>query len=352
MTVAEILNWSVALVPVLLMVVLFAWLDVFKLMQPRELIGPLIMGGIMAFVAWPVSGQMLDNLPMGYSFYSRVIAPWIEEALKTVPIVLLMMANRIGYKIDAIIFGFAIGAGFSVVENSFYLVRFPELSTPVWVVRGLGTAVMHGSTTAVLAAVAHELGERGLRSTGEKKGFNPLWFLPGYLVATLIHLTFNQFPDRPGLVMLATLVAAPIVLIGLLRFGESETHQWLVEESESHRRWLEEWRGGGFPADPSGQRIAELVARIGGAEADHIREYCMLKTELVLAAEVELMDRDRRLEDDERKQLRESFDRLARLQHEIGRIGFAALRRSLPFSRNDEWELAELEELVGPPDGN
>ena len=80
MSLAEILDWSVALVPVLVMVVLFAWLDVFKLMAPRELVGPLIMGGFVALVAWPVSGQMLDTLPMGYSFYSRLVAPWIEEA--------------------------------------------------------------------------------------------------------------------------------------------------------------------------------------------------------------------------------------------------------------------------------
>src|SRR4029453_4613870 len=314
MTLAEILHWSVAMVPVLLMVVLFAWLDVFKLMEPRELIGPLIMGGIMAFVAWPISGQMLDTLPMGYSFYSRIVAPWIEEALKALPIILLIMANRIGYKIDAIIFGFAIGAGFSVIENSFYLARSPELTTPVWMVRGLGTAVMHGSTTAVLAAVAHELGERGLRSTGEKKGFNPLWFLPGYIVATLIHLTFNQFPSRPGLVMLATLVAAPVVLIGLFRFGESETQQWLAEESESHRRWLEEWRTGGFPADASGQRIAALAERASKAESERIREYCMLKTELVLNAEEELLDRDRKLEEGEAERLKMGFARLEELQ--------------------------------------
>jgi protease PrsW len=352
MTYSEIVHWSVAMVPVLLMLVLFAWLDVFKLMMPRELVGPLIMGGIMAFVAWPISGQMLDNLPMGYSFYSRLVAPWIEEALKCLPIVLLIMANRIGYKIDAIIFGFAIGAGFSVVENSFYLVRYPDLTTPVWMVRGLGTAVMHGSTTAVLAAVAHELGERGLRSTGEKKGFNPLWFLPGYIVASMIHLTFNQFPDRPGLVMLATLVLAPIVLIGLFRFGEGETHQWLVEESESHRRWLEEWRSGGFPADASGQRIAALATRASKGEAERIREYCMLKTELVLAAEEEMLDRDRKLEPGQRERLQEGFDRLARLQQEIGRVGFRALRPLLPFSRNDEWELAELQELIGQPNGN
>jgi protease PrsW len=346
MNLAETLDWSVALVPVLLMVMLFAWLDVFKLMRPRELIGPLIMGGFAALVAWPISGQMLDNLPMGYSFYSRIVAPWVEEGLKTLPLVLLIMANRIGYKPDAIIFGFAIGAGFSVVENSFYLVRFPELSAPVWMVRGLGTAIMHGTTTAVMAVVAHELGERGLRNSGERRGFNPLWFLPGYVAATLIHLVFNQFPNRPGLVMLATLVIAPALLLGLLRFGEAETQKWLADDSEGHRRWLEEWRTGGFPADASGQLIAALAARTGKAEADRIRDYCMLKTELVLAAEEELLDRDRRLEADLRNRLVAGFDRLAQLQQDMGRTGFAALRPLLPFSKNDEWELDELREII------
>ena len=95
-----------------------------------------------------------------------------------VPVMILIAANRVGYKIDAIIFGFSIGAGFSVVENGFYLVRYSDLTIPVWVVRGLGTAVMHGTTTAVLAAVAHELGERKLRSQGTGLAFNILWFVP------------------------------------------------------------------------------------------------------------------------------------------------------------------------------
>ena len=113
-------------------------------------------------------------------------------------------------------------------------------------VRGLGTAVMHGTTTAILAAVAHELSERSLRRQGGRRRFNPLWLVPGYILASLIHLLFNQFPSQPMLVMIVTLVSAPLLLIGLFRFGEGETHQWLAEESEGHRRWLEEWRAGGF----------------------------------------------------------------------------------------------------------
>jgi RsiW-degrading membrane proteinase PrsW (M82 family) len=343
---AEILDWSVALVPVLVLALLFAWLDVFKLMSAVEMTGALLLGGIAALLAWPISGQMLDNLPMGYSFYSRVIAPWIEEALKALPIALLLASNRIGYKIDAIIVGFAIGAGFSVVENIFFLLRYPELDAGVWMVRGLGTAVMHGTTAAILAVVAHELGERSLRSKGGGSGFNPLWLLPGYATAGMIHLLFNQFPDQPGIVMIVTLVAAPLVLIALLRFGELETQQWLAEESEGHRLWLDQWRSGGFPDDASGRRIAALTLRLGPEAAETIRAYCIQKAELVLTAEEELLDRDRSLEEGEAAELRAAFGRLAELRQALGRPGFAALRPLLPFSRNDEWELSELRELV------
>ena len=96
------------------------------------------------------------------------------------------MFNRIGYKLDAVISGFAIGAGFSVIENIFYLARFPELTTAVWLVRGLGTAVMRrGATAAIMAATAHELGERDRCVTPAAGFFNPVWLLPGYVAASL-----------------------------------------------------------------------------------------------------------------------------------------------------------------------
>ena len=56
MNIAEVIDWSLALVPVLLMAALFAWLDIFKLMSVWEMLGLLILGGITALAAWPISG--------------------------------------------------------------------------------------------------------------------------------------------------------------------------------------------------------------------------------------------------------------------------------------------------------
>ena len=351
MIIAETIDWSLALVPVLLMAAVFAWLDVFKLMSKAEMAGLLILGGLTAAVAYPISGQMLDNLPMGFSFYSRVVAPWIEEALKGLAVVLLFARNRIGFKLDAVISGFTIGAGFSVIENMIYLMRFPELDASVWMVRGLGTAVMHGATTAIFAAVAHELGERAARGTGKWR-LNPLWFVPGYVVAGVIHTIFNQFPDHPAAVMLVTLVAAPVVLLALLRFGQGEAQTWLAEERAAHREELGAWEAGGYPPGPCGDRIAALVVRALPREGAIIRDYCTLKTRLVLAAESELLDRDRKIDDAHAEALRGDLSRLKQLRRDMGRTGYAALEPLLPFSRNDRWELDELRELLGVPRGD
>ena len=197
MNVAEILDWSVALVPVLLMALVFTWLDVFKLMSPWEMIACLLLGMFAALVAWPVSGRMLDTLPMGYSIYSRLVAPWIEEGaqgprdLAPVP----DQPHRLQARRDHQRASPSV-PDFSVIENIFYLARFPELTTAVWLVRGLGTAVMHGATMAVLAAIAHELGERSMRRQGVHR-FNPLWLVPGYVVASLIHVTLQPFSKPP-----------------------------------------------------------------------------------------------------------------------------------------------------------
>lgn len=341
----ETLNWTLALAPVLAMLMMFVWLDVFKLMTWKETMGLLALGALAAALSYPVSGVFLDQLPIGYSTYSRFNAPWIEEFIKGAMIVLLFRLNRIGFKLDAVISGFAIGAGFSIIENLIYLTRFPDLSPAVWMVRGLGTAVMHGTATAVFAAIAHELAERETREAAADFDFRLWWFLPGFLAATLIHLTFNQFPDTPLVAMIATLLIAPFLIMALFKFGAQEAQQWLAQESAEHRVALDAWRAGGFPDDHSGHQIQTFVERSPPKVAKDVRAYCETLTALVLAAELALHDQAERANDIEVDAAGE-FDRLRRLEKRLGRTTARAVRDLLPFSRNDYWELSELKERL------
>jgi RsiW-degrading membrane proteinase PrsW (M82 family) len=345
MPIAEIIDWSVALVPVLVMVGLFIWLDVFKLMTIWETLGLLVLGAVAAGAAYPVSGVFLDQLPLGFSTYSRFAAPWIEETLKGAVIVGLFAFNRIGFKLDAVISGFAVGAGFSVVENMIYLTRFPELTASVWMVRGLGTAVMHGTTLAILAVIAHEFAERETREAAREYQFNLLWFIPGWLAAVALHTLFNQFPDRPLLAMTGILLFAPLAIMAIFKFGASEAQQWLAVERDTHREQLDILRDGKFPDDASGKRIAALAQRADARTAERIREYCEGLTALVLTAEDTLLlqssDSDRVSAD-----AAATFKRVDELKRALGPSTLAALTPLLPFSRNDYWELSELKERL------
>ena len=345
MTVVDIIDWSIALLPVLALTAGFMWLDVFKLMSPWETLGLLALGGIAAAAAYPFSGVFLDSLPIGFNNYSRFVAPWIEEALKAIAIISLFRFNRIGFKLDAVISGVAVGAGFSVIENIFYLIRFPELPPTVWMVRGLGTAVMHGTTLAILAAIAHELAERETRGAAGDYDFNPLWFVPGFLAAVAIHTLFNQFPEQPMVALVGTVIMAPLALIAIFRFGTGEAERQLAVDSEAHRALFQSLSSGRFPDDPAGRRLAALAARSDAQTASRIHEYSQLLTRLVLVAENTLLEQSTagdRIDVD----LESDFARLGELKRKLGRTTMVALTELLPFSMNDYWELSELRERL------
>jgi RsiW-degrading membrane proteinase PrsW (M82 family) len=344
--VAEAAHWSLALVPVLVMLALFVWLDAFKLMSLGEVLLLLLLRGVAAVAAYPISGRFLDTLPIGFSSYSRFVAPWIEEALKAVVMILLFRFNRIGYKLDAVISGFAIGAGFSVVENIIYLTIFPFYGTGTWLVRGLGTAVMHGTTLAILAAVAHELAERENRETAGDFDFRLWWFVPGYLIAVALHMAFNQFPDRPLVAMLGAVVFAPIALIGIFYFGTAEAESWLAAERAEHQSQIEALRAGRWPDSPAGRKIAALAERVGPAGATRIRRYWELQAWLIGEAEETMMEEAAGDAEFDASEIRAALAEVDGLKRALGRSTFAAMNALLPFSRNDYWELSELKQRL------
>src|SRR5256885_17244269 len=81
----------------------------------------------------------------------------------------------------------------------------PEAALPVQVIRGFGTAIMHGGTTTVLAMISITLYES--RPNG-----GPQLLLPGLLAAVVLHSGFNSLLGRPALATLATLLVLPSVI--------------------------------------------------------------------------------------------------------------------------------------------
>jgi RsiW-degrading membrane proteinase PrsW (M82 family) len=339
-------HWGLALLPVLILLAVFVWLDAFELMSFREILLLLLLGGLTALAVYPVSGRLIDTLPIGFSGYSRFVAPWLEEASKGVAMIALFWFNRIGYKLDAVISGFAIGAGFSVVENIIYLTIFPEYGTGTWLVRGLGTAVMHGTTLAILAAIAHELAERETREAAADFSFNLLWFMPGYFVAVGLHIVFNQFPDRPMLAMMGAALFAPVAIMAIFHFGTAEAERWLAAECAAHQAQLDALKAGKWPDSPSGGKVKALAERLPPETATRIRRYWELQAWLVVQAEETMIGEAAGDASFDKDQVRAALAELQGLKRALGRSTFTALKALLPFSRNDYWEVSELRQRL------
>ena len=342
----SLLHWAVALVPVLLLLAVFVWLDAFALMNLREILLLLLLGGASAILVYPISGRLIDTLPIGFSGYSRFVAPWLEEASKGIFMIVLFWFNRIGYKLDAVISGFAIGAGFSVVENIIYLTIFPQYGMGTWLVRGVGTAVMHGTTLAILAAIAHEFAERETRDAAGEFDFNLLWFLPGYLTAVLLHVAFNQFPDRPVIAMMGAALFAPVAIMAIFHFGTAEAQNWLAAEIAAHQSQVDVLKAGNWPEGRSGERISSLAERLPAESAIRIRRYWELQAWLVLQAEEAIQQESVGDAQIDKDQVRAAFAELDGLKRALGKSSFTALKALLPFSRNDYWELSELRQRL------
>lgn len=344
-----ILNIILAVTPVLFLLAAFVWLDVLHLISARSIFLLMALGGLAAVVSYPLSGEALDTLPLGFSGYSRFIAPWIEEGLKGLAIVLLFVRNKIGYKVDAVLCGLAIGTGFSLVENGIYLYQSPDISAGIWLVRGAGTAVMHTGAAAIMAALSHQMNERSLLAHVGDWKFHPSAFVPGYLVAVALHTAFNQFPDRPIIAMVATMVIVPFVAIFLYRYGAREASHMLEQERTEHVADQPALEAGAWPDSESGQQLRAYVEQssVDPNFANLVMEYWRLLGELVLSAEDRLVERANGSKIDPQAELdSECFERIAAIEKSFDHTTLRRIRRLLPFSRNDLWTLDELREQL------
>ncbi|MBS0386011.1 MAG: PrsW family intramembrane metalloprotease [Proteobacteria bacterium] len=352
-----------AMAPVLVLLLVFDRLDIFNLITMRTIALMVLIGGAIAGVSYYANGGV-ENLTHGFPIpgdnpYSLYIAPAVEETLKAVPIVAMFAMNRLGFKLDAAIAGFAIGAGFSMVENAVYLVH-PDVvgaayaNFSAWLVRGFGTAIMHGGATALFAAASHEMSETQVQADAARYRFNPLLFLPGLAGAYVLHSVFNHFRDQSTLAMALTLLLVPISLFFILSRSERATHAWIKADHDAHKTMLDDIRSGHFAQSEMGQALKRISDRFSPGIANDVFAYLETKTELVLRGEEIMLAVQEGEEAAVGPAEREKVLRLESLEHKIGPSVLAAIGPKLGFSRNDLWELEHLKKraksLEAPPE--
>jgi len=341
-----LLKAFMAIVPVLAFLIIFDRLDVFDLISTRVIAVLVAAGAGIAFLTLQINTTLTYVTPLDGEGLSRYVAPILEEALKAIPIIILFHQNKLGYKLDAGIAGFAVGSGFAAFENIYFLHEMAGASTATWLVRGFGTAVMHGGATAVFALVSHTMTGRQTAGSSAKYVFGMSYFLPGLIVAAVLHGIFNWSGTHPLVIMVLTLIFVPLVLFLTFAFDEKFTKNWLKQDSDEHRKILEDLESGAYMDSKRGARVLAVVDLSLTATLDDVLAYIKLKTQLVLRAEELILASQQEEDFAVGEEEMDMFEELVVLEGRIGVLTLMALEPHLGFSRNDLWELSRLRQQV------
>jgi len=329
---------AIGVLPVFAFLLALAKLDTFKLVQPGRIAVAVFFGGLAAAVAYGFNSLFFFWLGPRVDWYASFGAPWVEELLKAAWIVYLVRSERVGFMVDAAICGFAAGAGFALVENLSYLEQWGGDSLVVWILRGFGTAVMHGGTTAIVGVVSVELLRRG---TGRA-------FLPGLLLAVAIHTGWDVAVLSPLEASLAVVLGLPPLFVLTFSRSEDSLRDWIGSKLAKDIDLMEMIETGQFLETPSGQYLKSLNAFHPTVLGDML---CILQitSELSAASKGNLIRRMAGLAVEHDPELHDKLRELEYLERSVGLAGRSALAPLLSLSPRDRWELKKLSESGPPP---
>jgi RsiW-degrading membrane proteinase PrsW (M82 family) len=333
-----------SLVPVLVFLFALELIDTYKLLSLRRVLRSVAIGAGVAVVCYALNTAVQASGVVSQSIWARSGAPLLEECAKGLYVAWLLRRNRVGFMVDAAISGFAVGAGFAVLENLTYIPLLGTAGLLTSAIRGLGTAMMHGGTTAIFGIVSVNLSEiRGSRSS--------VVFLPGLAIAIFIHELYNQPLWRPVTAAVAVLVTLPVVMSLIFWRSEKALENWLGTKLDKDIDLLQVLTGGGFSSSRAGRYLRSLEGTFALEILGDMLSYLQLSLELSARAKGDLLRREMGFPLPPDPELPAQFKELRWLESQIGRAGKLALAPLLGQSRRDVWELEHLAASQDDPAG-
>ena len=276
----------VGLLPVLLFLLLLVWLDSYKLVAIRVVVAIVVCGVAVAVGCSYLIGWLIGELGVDLPAYARYVAPVVDAGLGT------------------------------------------------WIVRGFGTAVMHGGVTAIFAMMSLAMLDR------VNVAF--VAFVPALALAIALHAAYNYLVARPLVATIAVIVVLPALMAYVFQRSERAVGRWLGRGFDADTAMLASITSGRFADSPSGRYLESLRSRFKGPVVADLLCYLRLHTELALRAKGVLMMRENGFDVPLDDATRDKFAELDYLEGSIGKTGLLALKPMLHMSHRDLWQLHVL----------
>jgi len=287
----SVVSFIAALLPIAIYIFVVYKLDNFSLLSVKRLL-TLVLCGMLAALAcfglFQLTGKIMSER------VSDIVNPVLEEAVKAIPLLILARQKKIVFFIDSVICGAAVGGGFSLLENVFYLMMGDSLGLGTTLFRGLEVALIHmgcsaGVATAFMFLVRlseHRKAKQAVRS------IDVTMTLLLLIVSPVLHILHNAFHFNPLTQFIIVMGAIAALLVWIYQYDEVMIHHWLDTGLDMQVNLLQNIRDGLLDKTNTGQYLMSVKKSFPPEVFFDVICYVQLHVELSVAAKSRFMLRE------------------------------------------------------------
>ena len=289
------ISFIAALLPVAIYIFVVYELDSFSLLSIKKILLLVGCGMLTALFCYGLF-WILDYVVS--ERVSEVLYPLLEELIKSFPLLLLARKKRIVFFIDSVICGAAVGGGFSILENIFYLVLGEPMGMGTVLFRGLEVALIHMGCTALMAAsfmFMVRLVERAKGHLSIKKADVAMAVLL-FVAPLVIHVLHNALHFNPFLQFFFLLAVMAGLLVWTYQYDGDMIHRWLDRGLDKQVSLLQSIKEGHLGDTKTGEYLMSVKESFPPEVFFDVICYVQLNVELSVAAKSRFMMREAGLE--------------------------------------------------------
>ena len=320
-------------------------LDSFSFLSVKKLLLLVFFGMLSAAACLGLFWFLDAYIPEKVSDF---LDPVLEEAVKALPLLWLARHKKIVFFIDSVVCGAAVGGGFSLLENVFYLVLGEPLPLGTVLFRGLEVALIHMGCSAIVAAALMftvRLAER-LKGRLSIKTNDVLMCLFLLVSAPLLHVLHNAFHFNP--IIQYTMVFGGMVglLFWTYQYDADMIHRWLDRGLDKQVSLLQSIKEGQLGETKTGQYLMSIKEAFPPEVFFDVICYVQLNVELSVAAKSRFMMReaglDLPLEEEQKEAYLSQYKEFMILEKRLDKSARMAVAPVVKFYPADRKALEDL----------
>ncbi len=326
-----------SITPIFLFVLVLIYLDTFKIIRTKIVIIFFILGILISGFAYFLNTFLDEQVGIPSILIIKYLAPIIEEILKFSIIIYLVRKSYAGFLSDIAIYGFIIGSGFAFSENLYYFVNSYQTNIMMGLIRGLGTALMHGSLIAFSGVLYLYLKEM-------TQNQSKLALIISVIPSIIMHILYNHFFLPPIIQTAILLVLFSISAFIMFSISENIIKSWINSELDEEIEVISLFDGGKISETNIGKYINKIKTRFDPFNVFDMLVLTKLNIELSMQLKVNMMLQMNAIEIPVDKEFEIKISDYKKLKKNIGKSGMMALNPILMKNNLDKWKANSLEQ--------